>query len=122
MYLSFPPVSLCTNHQHQFLYTPQFTVSLLTAVAVANTPDSLHWVVPIHVGAWIAQFVGHGFAEKRSPALLDNLVGGNSTPISYIINSPANSTSSFGVGTLLRALGVLVQAWLPPRLPQGLEE
>jgi 2-hydroxy fatty acid dioxygenase len=24
---------------------------------------------------WIAQFIGHGVAEKRAPALLDNLIG-----------------------------------------------
>ncbi|KAI7903800.1 uncharacterized protein BX663DRAFT_505282 [Cokeromyces recurvatus] len=28
----------------------------------------------IHVSAWIFQFLGHGFAEKRSPKLLDNVV------------------------------------------------
>ncbi|ORY95885.1 hypothetical protein BCR43DRAFT_557753 [Syncephalastrum racemosum] len=27
-----------------------------------------------HVVAWIAQFLGHGVAEKRSPRLMDNLV------------------------------------------------
>lgn len=30
----------------------------------------------LHVLSWIAQFLGHGLAEKRAPALLDNLVGG----------------------------------------------
>ncbi|GBB93045.1 hypothetical protein RclHR1_00210041 [Rhizophagus clarus] len=27
----------------------------------------------VHVFSWIAQFIGHGFAEKRSPALKDNI-------------------------------------------------
>lgn len=27
----------------------------------------------LHVGAWLAQFYGHGMHERRSPALLDNL-------------------------------------------------
>jgi 2-hydroxy fatty acid dioxygenase len=31
------------------------------------------WSVGIHVASWIAQFVGHGAYEGRSPALLDNL-------------------------------------------------
>ncbi|OKL58425.1 hypothetical protein UA08_06110 [Talaromyces atroroseus] len=31
------------------------------------------WSVGIHVVSWIAQFVGHGAYEGRSPALLDNL-------------------------------------------------
>jgi 2-hydroxy fatty acid dioxygenase len=26
-----------------------------------------------NISAWIAQFMGHGFAEGRAPALLDNL-------------------------------------------------
>lgn len=30
----------------------------------------------LHGVSWIAQFLGHGLAEKRAPALLDNLVGG----------------------------------------------
>lgn len=77
--------------QYQLLYTPQFVVSLLTAVAVAHTPGSLHWVVPVHVGAWIAQFIGHGVAEKRSPALLDNLVGGNLILISLVVQLQTGS-------------------------------
>ena len=32
--------------------------------------------VTVHVLCWIAQFLGHGLAEGRAPALLDNLVGG----------------------------------------------
>jgi 2-hydroxy fatty acid dioxygenase len=33
------------------------------------------WVIalPIHVAAWIAQFIGHGVYERRRPALLDSL-------------------------------------------------
>lgn len=34
----------------------------------------------MHVVCWIAQFIGHGFAEGRSPALLDNLIGGRTCP------------------------------------------
>jgi 2-hydroxy fatty acid dioxygenase len=30
--------------------------------------------VALHVGGWIAQFIGHGFFERRAPALLDNLL------------------------------------------------
>ncbi|CUG92653.1 transmembrane protein, putative [Bodo saltans] len=29
--------------------------------------------IAIHVGGWIAQFIGHGLFERRAPALLDNL-------------------------------------------------
>ena len=27
----------------------------------------------IHIAAWLVQFIGHGFFEKRKPALLDNI-------------------------------------------------
>jgi uncharacterized membrane protein YGL010W len=30
----------------------------------------------VQVSSWIMQFIGHGFAEKRSPALKDNLSQG----------------------------------------------
>jgi 2-hydroxy fatty acid dioxygenase len=32
-----------------------------------------YWALALHVGSWIAQFVGHGKFEGRKPALLDNL-------------------------------------------------
>lgn len=28
----------------------------------------------VHIAAWICQFVGHGFIEKRSPAIFDSFV------------------------------------------------
>jgi len=30
--------------------------------------------VALHIGSWIAQFIGHGVFEGRKPALLDNLI------------------------------------------------
>ena len=33
-----------------------------------------YWGVGMHIGCWLAQFVGHGMFEGRAPALLDNLV------------------------------------------------
>ncbi|KAI0254351.1 DUF962-domain-containing protein [Lactifluus subvellereus] len=57
------------------LYTPQAILSILTANAFAQRADHLHVALLVHVACWIAQFIGHGFAEGRSPALLDNLVG-----------------------------------------------
>jgi uncharacterized membrane protein YGL010W len=30
----------------------------------------------VQIISWIAQFLGHGLAEGRAPALLDNIVGG----------------------------------------------
>lgn len=33
------------------------------------------WMIalPLHIAAWIAQFIGHGVYERRKPALLDSL-------------------------------------------------
>ncbi|CAL1701626.1 unnamed protein product [Somion occarium] len=58
-----------------FLYVPQFFLSLLTAISVSHRPEALRYVIALHIAAWLAQFVGHGVAEKRAPALLDNIVG-----------------------------------------------
>ena len=33
-----------------------------------------YWAFGIFLTSWILQFVGHGFFERRAPALLDNLV------------------------------------------------
>lgn len=59
----------------QFLYVPVMTTTLLTATAYAKQPDHLSNAAIIHAVCWIAQFIGHGVAEGRAPALLDNLLG-----------------------------------------------
>ncbi|KAI6047069.1 hypothetical protein EDC04DRAFT_2621575 [Pisolithus marmoratus] len=58
-----------------FLYTPQMVLMLLTATAYAQSPDGIRNAIIVHVASWIAQFIGHGLAEGRAPALLDNVVG-----------------------------------------------
>jgi uncharacterized membrane protein YGL010W len=57
------------------LYLPQFTISLLTATAFSKDPSHMTQAALLHGASWIAQFLGHGLAEKRAPALLDNLLG-----------------------------------------------
>ncbi|KAF9076491.1 DUF962-domain-containing protein [Rhodocollybia butyracea] len=57
------------------IYMPQFTLSLLTSTAFVQRSDHLTVALIMQAVAWIAQFIGHGVAEKRAPALLDNLVG-----------------------------------------------
>ncbi|KAF5393560.1 hypothetical protein D9757_000254 [Collybiopsis confluens] len=57
------------------LYAPQFALSLLTAIAFSQNQDHLTIPIAMHTLGWIAQFIGHGVAEKRAPALLDNLIG-----------------------------------------------
>lgn len=51
-------------------------LSLLTATAFAHQQNALVVAGGVHAFSWIAQFLGHGLAEHRAPALLDNLLGG----------------------------------------------
>lgn len=53
-------------------------LSLLTATAYAYQPDGIRNATIIQIVSWVAQFLGHGLAEGRAPALLDNIVGGRS--------------------------------------------
>ncbi|KAF9057430.1 hypothetical protein BJ165DRAFT_1420364 [Panaeolus papilionaceus] len=57
------------------LYAPLMILTSLTATAFAQRPDYFVTALSIHAFSWIAQFIGHGFAEGRAPALLDNLLG-----------------------------------------------
>lgn len=41
-----------------------------------NNPHANRIAIIVHIISWIFQFLGHGFAEKRSPKLLDNVVQG----------------------------------------------
>ena len=52
-------------------------VTVLTATAFSKTPGYVTTAATVHAFSWIAQFLGHGLAEGRAPALLDNLLGGN---------------------------------------------
>ncbi|KAF8224807.1 DUF962-domain-containing protein [Tricholoma matsutake] len=59
------------------LYAPQLAMSLLTAIAYSSSrnPDHVFNAALLHGASWVAQFLGHGLAEKRAPALMDNLIG-----------------------------------------------
>ncbi len=61
-------------------------LSILSATAFAQKPDGITQAALLHVGSWIAQFLGHGLAEKRAPALLDNLLGGKLSALLVFIN------------------------------------
>ncbi|KAF2021393.1 DUF962-domain-containing protein [Aaosphaeria arxii CBS 175.79] len=58
-----PLILLTASLANRLSASPSFSKAKLNSIAVA-----------IHVGSWIAQFVGHGKFEGRKPALLDNLV------------------------------------------------
>lgn len=51
-------------------------LSLLTATAYSKGAGHISNAGVLHGVSWIAQFLGHGLAEKRAPALVDNLLGG----------------------------------------------
>ncbi|KAF9520725.1 hypothetical protein BS47DRAFT_400650 [Hydnum rufescens UP504] len=58
------------------LFFPQIFLTVLTATAFArHNPSQLSISLALHVLSWIAQFVSHTVAEKRAPALLDNILG-----------------------------------------------
>ncbi|KAI0047305.1 DUF962-domain-containing protein [Auriscalpium vulgare] len=57
------------------LYTPQWVLSTLTAAAFTRADNHVQIACVVNGLSWIAQFVGHGVAEGRAPALLDNLLG-----------------------------------------------
>ncbi|KIY45900.1 DUF962-domain-containing protein [Fistulina hepatica ATCC 64428] len=58
------------------LYLPQIFVSLTTAIAYCQSAhDHAKMATYMHLVSWLFQFAGHAFAEKRSPALLDNFIG-----------------------------------------------
>ena len=51
-------------------------LTILTAASYAHKPEAFYNAFLVHFSSWIAQFAGHFLAEGRSPALLDNLLGG----------------------------------------------
>ncbi|KAG8979803.1 hypothetical protein FRB90_007909, partial [Tulasnella sp. 427] len=57
------------------LYVPEMALSVLTATSFAYRKDGVRNAAILHACSWVAQFLGHGAAEGRAPALLDNLVG-----------------------------------------------
>ncbi|KAI0637901.1 hypothetical protein C8Q77DRAFT_1047256 [Trametes polyzona] len=57
------------------LYTPEWLLIGFSSAAYAYKPGAIQLAATIHIISWLAQFSGHFFAEGRSPALLDNLLG-----------------------------------------------
>ena len=57
------------------IYMP-FLITLAHSAQVyaRSRPFALYTALAVHIVGWTAQFVGHGYFEKRRPALLDNLV------------------------------------------------
>lgn len=49
------------------------------ASGFGDIPTAIPFGIIVEVFSWGMQFVGHGFFEKRAPALLENLVQGTSS-------------------------------------------
>ncbi|KZS98093.1 DUF962-domain-containing protein [Sistotremastrum niveocremeum HHB9708] len=56
------------------LYVPQMIFMVLHATAFSHAANGIKIAAWIHFFSWIAQFIGHGVAERRAPALLDNIL------------------------------------------------
>ena len=50
--------------------------TVLTATAFSYKPGYATQAACLQAFSWVAQFIGHGVAEGRAPALVDNLIGG----------------------------------------------
>ena len=72
-------------------------LSLLTATSFAHKQNALAVAGSVQAFSWIAQFLGHGLAEHRAPALLDNLLGGAFT----IIDDHSNDHASDCIPTAI---------------------
>ncbi|KAF8511170.1 DUF962-domain-containing protein [Gautieria morchelliformis] len=57
------------------LFLPAFSTMLLSADPIAATAYGTKLAAWLQALSWVAQFAGHGLAEKRAPALLDNILG-----------------------------------------------
>jgi uncharacterized membrane protein YGL010W len=60
-------------------------VTVLTATAFSYKPGYATQAALLHAFSWIAQFIGHGVAEGRAPALLDNLIGGRTSVFTLLL-------------------------------------
>ena len=73
----------------QLTYLPQAVLSQLTVTHLASFPSSTQSLPGplkgmssmklaglVQLFSWLSQFIGHGAAEGRAPALLDNLLQG----------------------------------------------
>lgn len=59
--------------------------TVLTATAFSYKPGYTTQAALLHAFSWIAQFIGHGVAEGRAPALLDNLIGGRTSVFTLLL-------------------------------------
>jgi len=66
---------LCLEPVAAVLYYPILSLMILSSGPIADQSWGVKAAAWLFALAWVAQFAGHGLAEKRAPALLDNIVG-----------------------------------------------
>lgn len=84
------------------IYLPQMVVMVLTATSYAHREHGQRNALYLHVFSWVMQFIGHGVAEGRAPALLDNIAGG-AFHRSHVLHSVLTLLSSCVFSSLLRS-------------------
>ena len=114
-----PCLSDSTSPTFQLTYLPFLSTMLLTANTLAVTTGGLKMAAWLMAFSWIAQFLGHGVAEKRAPALLDNVLGGMC--FLYWNSSDGSSRISYSlcVGPVLRPPRDPLLFWVPSGVPPG---
>jgi len=76
--------------------------TVLTSTAFSYKPGYTTQAAVLHALCWVAQFIGHGVAEGRAPALVDNLIGGR--PSAFDLAHPVgNFLYSRRASAVLRA-------------------
>ena len=79
-------------------------LTLLTATAYARQPDAVKVAAAVHIFGWLAQFYGHGVHERRAPAVLDSLLGGELPSYPRCENECNDFSDSGGPCPVFRAL------------------
>lgn len=99
-------------------YLPHAIISQLTTTYLATTPASAHpfGFSSLRIATygqlfgWISQFLGHGFAEGRAPALLDSLLQGAGSRLIFI---PCVSVADTGACASGRPCSVFQSLGIP---------
>lgn len=90
-------------------------LSILTATAFAHKQNALTIAGGVQAFSWIAQFMGHGLAEHRAPALLDNLLGGSCNMLfSAAVHRPDAITVAIVLAPFFVHLEILFQLGYRP--------
>src|SRR5258706_2141781 len=75
---------------------------VLTATSYAHREHGQRNALYLHMVSWVMQFIGHGVAEGRSPALLDNIVGG-AFYCDHLLHCVLTVLSSCVIGSIFRS-------------------